>query len=344
MKKIKGNVVLLLLAFLLMASGCANKEEVSGQAMAMETETEQVETETETLDETEQSTTEVLEETEAATQMETETETEAETETEIETVVAEVETIEYEVTPIEEVSMYAANAVNVRKGPATDFERVGALKLGEEVKVTGQASTGWYEITYGEEKAFVSNKYLQLEPVPVQQIQAMAPVSAPTVPTTNIILIGDSRTAEMKNCVGPNSCIWIAEHSKGIKWFVSDAVPAADPYIMPGTKVIINLGANDPQKIDTYIYTMNEVVANWTARGATVYYATVGPCYQNPYHTIEEAYNFNIALQNGLVGVRWIDLYTYLVSTGFATREDDAFHYDPITYARIFSYYMGCIK
>ncbi len=338
MKKIKGNIVLILLAFLLMTAGCAKTEEVSEPAMVLETETEseQEETVTESLDEADE-TTDADEETESGTEMEIETT--AETESEV-----VPEAIEYSVAPMEEVSMYATNAVNVRKGPATDFERLGSLKIGEEVKVTGQATTGWYEIAYGEEKAFVSDKYLQTEPVPVQQIQQAAVVSTPSVPTTNIVLIGDSRTAEMKNCVGPNTCIWIAEHSQGIKWFVSDAVPAADPYIGPGTKVIINLGANDPQKVDTYIYTINETVANWNARGATVYYATVGPCYQNPYHTIEEAYNFNIALQNGLVGVRWIDLYTYLVSTGFATREDDGFHYDPITYARIFSYYMGCIK
>ena len=347
MRKIKRNTFLVLLVFLLTASGCAKTEEVSETAMAMETETEveQVEVATETPDVIEQTMTEVVEQTE--TVMETvavEVETEIATEAETETVADEIEKIEYEVTLIEEVSMYATSAVNVRKGPSTDFDRVGALKHGQEVKVVGQASTGWYEITYGEEKAYVSDKYLQSEPVPVEQIQQAASNNAPVPPTTNIILIGDSRTAEMKSCVGENPCIWIAEHSRGIKWFVSDAVPAADPYITQGTKVIINLGANDPEKIDTYIYTINEVAANWTGRGATVYYASVGPCYQNPYHTNEEAVNFNAALQNGLTGVHWIDLYSHMVNTGFATRENDGFHYDPPTYASMYSYYMSCIN
>ncbi len=357
MRKMKRKTLLILLVFLLIISGCGNTEETQQSAMVVETvaETEQTETAVETSVETEQSTAEGVKETESVAEpetesMEIETETEpetesAETETETETETVEAkEKIEYTVTPIEEVSMYATNAVNVRQGPSTDFERVGALKLGQEVKVIGEASTGWYEITYGEEKAYVSNKYLQTEPVPVQQLQATAPSNAVTAPTTNVILIGDSRTAEMKNCVGENSCIWIAEYSKGIKWFVSDAVPAADPYIAPGTKVIINLGANDPEKVDTYIYTINEVAANWTARGATVYYASVGPCYQNPYHTNEEAVNFNAALQNGLSGVHWIDLYTHMVNNGFATRENDGFHYDPPTYASMYSYYMKCIN
>jgi len=101
---------------------------------------------------------------------------------------------------------------------------------------------------------------------------------------------------------------------------------------------------NDPQKVDTYIYTINEVAANWTSRGATVYYAAVGPCYQNPYHTNDEAVNFNATLQSGLAGVHWIDLYSHMVNNGFTTRENDGFHYDPATYASMYSYYMKCIR
>lgn len=349
MRKIKGKMLLLLTAFMLTVAGCGKQEE--SLETQVNTVVSEVETESESVQETEQNTeeaeTETAEETEELpTKEEQETipvESENETETE-ETTVEEKEKIEYTVTQVEEVSMYAATAVNVRQGPSTDFERVGALKAGQEVKVTGEASTGWYEIAYGEEKAYVSNKYLQNEPVPVQQPEAASSNNAGVPATTNVVLIGDSRTAEMKNCVGENSCVWIAEHSKGIKWFVSDAVPTADPYIGPGTKVIINLGANDPGKIDTYIYTINEVAADWTGRGAMVYYATVGPCHENPYHTNDEAVNFNAALQNGVSGVHWIDLYSYMVNNGFATREGDGFHYDTATYAGIYSYYMSCIN
>lgn len=349
MRKIKGKMLLLLTAFMLTVAGCGKQEE--SLEMQVNTVVSEVETESESVQETEQNTeeaeTETTEETEELpTKEEQETipvESKNETETE-KTTVEEKEKIEYTVTQVEEVSMYAATAVNVRQGPSTNFERVGALKAGQEVKVTGEASTGWYEIAYGEERAYVSNKYLQNEPVPVQQPEAASSNNAGVPATTNVVLIGDSRTAEMKNCVGENSCVWIAEHSKGIKWFVSDAVPTADPYIGPGTKVIINLGANDPGKIDTYIYTINEVAADWTGRGATVYYATVGPCHENPYHTNDEAVNFNAALQNGVSGVHWIDLYSYMVNNGFATREGDGFHYDTATYAGIYSYYMSCIN
>lgn len=57
-------------------------------------------------------------------------------------------------------AMYAKDAVNVRRGPSTDYEQIGKLLYGEEVNVTGMADNGWYRISYGEEEGYVSNKYL----------------------------------------------------------------------------------------------------------------------------------------------------------------------------------------
>ncbi len=354
MKKIKGKILLSVLLFSLLFSGCGKESQsVSGipetadlqEEMATDVEKRETEKEAEdTMTQAEKETeTELQNETKEADGTQKDMAKETSTEVfEEEGQVVETEEMGYTITQMEEVSMYAAAAVNVREGPSTDFERVGALRAGQEVRVTGEASTGWYEIAYGETAGYVSDKYLQAEPL--QTESAASSNIAGNVDTTNVILIGDSRTAEMKNCAGENSCVWIADFAKGISWFASDAVPAADPYIGQGTKIIINLGANDPDKIDTYIYKMNEVCADWINRGAVVYYATVGPCNENPYHTNDEAVNFNASLQNGITaGVHWIDLYSYLVNNGFATREGDGFHYDTATYSRIYSYYMSCI-
>lgn len=55
---------------------------------------------------------------------------------------------------------YATISLNVRSGPSTEFGRIGALNEGDEVKVTGRASTGWYRIEYKGETGYVSNIYL----------------------------------------------------------------------------------------------------------------------------------------------------------------------------------------
>lgn len=77
--------------------------------------------------------------------------------------ISEEESIEdepdYTVEPHDEV-LYVKKAVNVRKGPSTDYEKIGALSKGTEVQITGIADTGWYQIQYNNETAYVSASYL----------------------------------------------------------------------------------------------------------------------------------------------------------------------------------------
>ena len=61
-------------------------------------------------------------------------------------------------------TMWATSEVNCRAGAGTSYQKVGSLKKHEEVKVTGVASNGWYEITKEDgTKFYVSNKYLSEE-------------------------------------------------------------------------------------------------------------------------------------------------------------------------------------
>ena len=84
---------------------------------------------------------------------------------------------EYTVTSMD-ATMYAKQSVNVRKGPSTDYEKVGSLSQGQKVKVTGKASTGWYEISYDGATAYVSGSYLT-------DTKPIASTSGPLDQTTN---------------------------------------------------------------------------------------------------------------------------------------------------------------
>lgn len=83
----------------------------------------------------------------------------------------------YTVTSVN-ATMYAKQTVNVRKGPSTDYERVGSLSQGQEVEVTGKASTGWYEISYDGVNAYVSGSYLT-------DTKPIASISGPLDKTAN---------------------------------------------------------------------------------------------------------------------------------------------------------------
>ena len=56
--------------------------------------------------------------------------------------------------------LFVKKAVNVRKGPSTDYEKIGGLSKGDQIQVTGIADTGWYQIQYNGAEAYVSSSYL----------------------------------------------------------------------------------------------------------------------------------------------------------------------------------------
>lgn len=72
-------------------------------------------------------------------------------------------------------TMYVISGVNVRKGPGTEYEVIGSLAVNVSVQVTGQASTGWYRISYNGGEGYCSNNYLSndkpAEPIPQPVVQ-----------------------------------------------------------------------------------------------------------------------------------------------------------------------------
>lgn len=181
-----GLVTVMLMSTLSGCSGCKDKDKdevVTSEIVSEETTEELTEDVSEEVSET------VSEETSAETSEEVseevleETTEEVSEETSAETSETPSEEVPEETTPaytVEPMSakMYAQRSVNVRKGPGTEYDRVGSLTTNQEVTVTGKASTGWYEISYNGDVAYVSNNYLGNEKVVVQ------PTPAPTTPST----------------------------------------------------------------------------------------------------------------------------------------------------------------
>ena len=290
---------------------------------------------------------------------------------------------DYEITVFGETAvMYASSPVNVRKGPAVDFDRVGGLLRGQQVTVTGQADTGWYEISYGKEKAYVSGRYLQKEkpqeepegqqtegasgagqqeangqaageaqPSAEQQGEQAQPSAeqqgeqaqqAAVQNAAGVIMVGDSRFVQMQQSVGENSCTWIAESGKGYNWFSDTAIARIDGCVGKGSKVLINLGVNDPGHLNDYLALVNAKAAEWAGKGAAVYYASVNPVWDNPYVTEEQVEYFNSQMQAGLSpDVHWIDSHSYLNSVGY--KLVDGLHFSTETNQNLYAYYMGCL-
>ena len=263
---------------------------------------------------------------------------------------------------------YATINLNVRTGPSTDYDVVGSLKIGESIEATGTTQNSWFQIIYQGKKAYCSGKYLvetkeqveqfyqksqTVEEVNNQISQAGEEVSneAPQAiqemknqmpkASGGIIMIGDSRCVQMQEAVQGGGCSWICENSKGYKWLEEVAVGWADPSVGKGTKVVFCLGVNDPGNVRNYADLVNAKAAEWRERGATVYYVSVNPVWENPYTTKEQVENFNNTMPGLLSGVIWIDTYSWLMENG--CRIVDGLHYDAPTSVNIFNLIMGSI-
>ncbi len=241
----------------------------------------------------------------------------------------------------EKREMYAISAVNVRKGPDTSFEIVSHLKGQDKVEVTGQADNGWFQIMVDNTNAYVSNKYLSEQPVEAKEADIQSKKKSKNA-SGGVIMVGDSRCVQMQAAVSGGGCAWVCENSKGYDWFNETAMPRVDAAVTNGTRIVINLGVNDPGNVRKYAELVNAKAAEWSQKGATVYFVSVNPVWENPYTTEEQVTTFNSTIPSLLSpGIGWIDTHSWLVTNGY--RLVDGLHYDDPTYVNIYNVIMGSI-
>ncbi len=80
-----------------------------------------------------------------------------------------------------EATMYIQKDVSTRKGPSKDYKKVKTLKKGTEIKITGKASTGWYQL---EDGSFITNSktYVGANP-PKEEVKVETPKTETKVET-----------------------------------------------------------------------------------------------------------------------------------------------------------------
>lgn len=69
---------------------------------------------------------------------------------------------EYEVYEEQGTGTVTSEILNIRSGPGTVYDRVGEAAKGDVLTITGQASNGWYRVSYEGITGYVSGKYIVL--------------------------------------------------------------------------------------------------------------------------------------------------------------------------------------
>ncbi len=223
------------------------------------------------------------------------------------------------------VTMYTSDTVNVRAGAGTDYDKVGKLRWGNQLQVTGETDNGWYEVIYDGITAFIKGDYMVSD-----------------LPGTPYVFVGDSRTVQMQMAVGSSDKAYIAKVGEGYSWFKNTALSQIPAYAGNGTTMIINFGVNDLGNVSKYISLINSNIDAWTEAGITVYYAAVTPVGDCTTVSNAQIESFNSRMQSELdPRIKWLDGYSYLTQTGFSTA--DGLHYNMDTYRSLYSYYMSVI-
>lgn len=178
------------------------------------------------------------------------------------------------------------------------------------------------------------------------QAEQKAPIPAGS---GNVIFVGDSRTGQMANAVGGTAAwpgtAFVACFGGGVDWLsTAQAKKDVDQYVTPGSVIILNYGVNDLSRHNDYIATINRYAQDWISKGATVYFASVGPVGENEYGKRNWAVEyFNNQLNNRLdARIGRLNLYVFLAGSGYTTQAD-GLHYDGATYAAMFQFLMQSI-
>ena len=157
----------------------------------------------------------------------------------------------------------------------------------------------------------------------------------------NMLFIGDERTQAMINVSTNGSDLWECTNGGGCNWFLNNAISDVNNYVTNGTAVVIALGMNDINNAASYVAAINAQAQVWAAKGAKTYFVAVGPVDATSYILNTDIMNFNTALYQQL-NVPFIDLYNYLVQTGFATVDGQL--YDSATSSIAYNYISECVQ
>jgi len=196
------------------------------------------------------------------------------------------------------------------------------------------------------QQAAVQQAAVQQAALAQAQAEQKAPIPAGS---GNVIFVGDSRTGQMANAVG-GTAVWpgtafVACFGGGVDWLsTAQAKKDVDQYVTPGSVIILNYGVNDLSRHNDYITTINRYTQDWISKGATVYFASVGPVGENEYGKRNWAVEyFNNQLNNRLdARIGRLNLYVFLTGSGYTTQAD-GLHYDGATYAAMFQFLMQSI-
>ena len=189
-----------------------------------------------------------------------------------------------------------------------------------------------------------------------------------------VIFVGDSRTEYMENVLKAmgqtaiKDVKFVCSAGKGLDWLSTTGWSSLYSMVINGknsilekkTAVIFNFGVNDMKDYKEYVGYYNGIAPMLNSKGCDLYFMSVNPINRlmlsntNRADRSEAAVrSFNNYLKSNLSSAyTYIDMYSYLKSTGYSFASDyygvgtidDGLHYTARTYKRIYAKCMTLIN
>lgn len=69
---------------------------------------------------------------------------------------------DFTITDLSATATISTDTLNVRSGPGKDYDSIGKISSDDTILITGQASTGWYQIDYSGKEGYISDSYVTI--------------------------------------------------------------------------------------------------------------------------------------------------------------------------------------
>ena len=242
--------------------------------------------------------------------------------------------------------------LNVRKGPSTNYETLGILSKGSQVEIVDTTSySGWYQIKYGSEYAYINSRYINSGNKPYSSKSTTSSIKTSPNTTTsskanitstkrtnlnNFLFIGDSFTVGISNVIkSQNSKVYVhaKSGSRPSYWLDKvDSMPSNSS--VEGICLLIGVnGASTSENITDTKILINKLVNKYPNK--TIYVQKVFPVAKtftgaNPDKFNASIRNFNNQIQafcSSKSNVKFINTTTGFVdNNGYLLHSYDGLH------------------
>ncbi|WP_434796474.1 SH3 domain-containing protein [Terrisporobacter vanillatitrophus] len=102
--------------------------------------------------------------------------------------------------------------INIRKGPNTNYAKIGSLKKNAKVSIVAKTSNNWYKIKFNNSYAYISSQYVTLTKIEELEYSATASILSGVYvrkgPNTNYEKIGSVKKGDKVDIVAITSNGW----------------------------------------------------------------------------------------------------------------------------------------